>query len=177
MSHTWFIYNLNTILYYHDIHTIGMICTRLALYRRYMHNPLDNPPCLENPSPVPEPHLLTWNPSFASWCNSCPLWSLVACVLTSSPPFPPHPLLPLPNGSPFQTCARLRWHYDIGFTLSDTIVLLLLYNISNKLVLRCKLENTCGQHRWFWAAKLSIFLLTGILSTILDHVDQFISLR
>jgi hypothetical protein len=55
------------------------------------HNPLYNPLCLENPSPVPEPLLLTWNPSFASWCDSRPLWSLVACVLTSPPCFLPIP--------------------------------------------------------------------------------------
>ncbi len=53
----------------------------------------------------------------------------------------------------------------------------MLDKISKKFVLRCKVENTCGQHRWFWAAQLIIFLLTGILSTILDHCDQFISLR
>jgi hypothetical protein len=58
-----------------------------------MHSPLDNPLIiplgLVNPSPVPEPLSLTWNPSFALWCNSRPLWSQVACVLTYPPPFLP----------------------------------------------------------------------------------------
>jgi hypothetical protein len=65
---------------------------KVGIYRRYMHIPLIIPFCLENPSPVPEPLLLTWNPSFALWCDSRPLWSQVACVPTSHPLFLPIPI-------------------------------------------------------------------------------------
>ncbi len=78
--------------------------------------PLIIPLCLENSSPVPEPLLLTWNPSFALWCNSCPLWSLVACILTSSPllsspsPFPFPQRFPISNMCPPTTTLRHWLH-------------------------------------------------------------------
>ncbi len=65
------------------------------------------------------PFLLTWNPSFASWCDSRPLRSLVGCTLTSPPPpFAPHSLFPfsqrfpISNTCPSTTTLRHRLHID-----------------------------------------------------------------
>jgi hypothetical protein len=85
----WFIYNLNTILLLARHTHISTICTRLILCRSTWHNPfdnplaiplitlydsLDNPPLPEDPFPVPESLLLTWNPSFA--CGAIPVHSV-----------------------------------------------------------------------------------------------------
>jgi hypothetical protein len=52
--------------------------------------------------------LLTWYPSFASWCDSHPIKSLVGCILTS-PPFAPHSLFPFPQQFPISnTCPSTR---------------------------------------------------------------------
>jgi hypothetical protein len=67
--------------------------------------PLVIPLCLESPFAVPEPLLLTWNPSFALWCDSSPLWSQVACVLTYPPPFSSPSPFPVPQRLPISnTC-------------------------------------------------------------------------
>ncbi len=63
--------------------------------------PLVVPLYLENPSPVPDPLLLTWNPFFA--CGAIPVHPVPGCLCTDLPPpfFLPVPLFPFPNGSPF----------------------------------------------------------------------------
>ncbi len=50
--------------------------------------------------------LLTYLESLLSvWCDPCPLWSQVACKLTSPLLFPSPFPFPAPNDSPFQLCA------------------------------------------------------------------------
>jgi hypothetical protein len=56
--------------------------------------PLVIPLCLENPSPVPEPLLLTWNPSFA--CGGIPVHSGPRLLVYWPPPVP----LPSPSSFP-----------------------------------------------------------------------------
>jgi hypothetical protein len=63
------------------------------------HNPLDNPsmiPLDDSPSaqripPCSRVPLTYLESLLCVWCDPCPLWSQVACKLTS-PPFPPHSL-------------------------------------------------------------------------------------
>jgi hypothetical protein len=71
-----------------------MTYTRLARYVQdwhdiRVHNPIPLiTPFTRNPCPHSRtPFLFTWNPSFASWCDSRPLRSLVGRILTF-----PHPI-------------------------------------------------------------------------------------
>ncbi len=80
----------------------------MTLYESTWHNPLDNP--LINPldnSPLHGKTLpcsrvpLTYLESLLCvWCDTCPLWSQVACKLTSPLLFPSPFPFPAPNGSP-----------------------------------------------------------------------------
>jgi hypothetical protein len=117
ISHTWFIYNLNTILYQHNIYPIGTICTILAWYWRSTPQSFCNPPsCLGIPPLSLDPSLLTWKSLL--WRDSRPLRSLVGCILTFPPPpsSAPHFLFPFPqrfpisNTCPPMTTLRYRLH-------------------------------------------------------------------
>ncbi len=100
------------------------IYTGLTLYKSTWHHSLNNPlitpliiPLLpEEPSSFPEFLLLIWNPSFA--CGAIPVHSGPRLLVNW--PLPPSSVPPhshfLPNGSPFQLCALLRWHRDLDFT-------------------------------------------------------------
>ncbi len=112
--------NINTIPYQHDTHTqladmykVGIISEAHGTIPLII--PLVIPLCLESPSPVPEPLLLTWNPSFACG-DSRPLWSQVTCVLTSPLPlpspssFPAPQWFPISNMCPPTTTLRHRLH-------------------------------------------------------------------
>jgi hypothetical protein len=78
ISHTWFIYNLNTIFYLHNI---------------YKEVPAPNP-FLTSPFCCLEiPPLISWKlhltyleiPHLCRGANSCPLWSLVGCKPNACP--------------------------------------------------------------------------------------------
>ncbi len=126
------------------MYKLSMIYSHLARYIqdwhhwRCMHNPLDNPLdtpfCLEIPSPVPEPLLLTWNPSFA--CGAIPIhtgprllayWS--PPLLFSPSPFPCPQRFPISNTCPPTMTSQHRLHE------SDTI--LFCYDIIIKNLSRC----------------------------------------
>ncbi len=115
-SHTWFIYNLNTILLlatFTQQHDTYVQVDDLSTSRNPLTTPLDNSPCIQVP--------LTYLESLLSvWRNPCPPWSQVACKLTSPSPFP----FPAPNGSPIKLCALLRRHHDTDFTQFGTTVTL-----------------------------------------------------
>jgi hypothetical protein len=79
-----------TIFYLHDIYTISTI------YGGACPNPFDNPLLLGIPYPYSLNSPLTYlDPSSVLWCDPCPLWSLVGCILT------PPPFLPIPQRFPF----------------------------------------------------------------------------
>jgi hypothetical protein len=113
-KHNYFISTTYTQLarYVQDWHYIGAHGT--IPFDNPLTIPLDNPPLLEESLPCPRVSLTYLESLLCVWYNSRPLWSQVASILTS--PFPPHSLFPLPNGSPLQLCALLRWHHDIDFT-------------------------------------------------------------
>jgi hypothetical protein len=102
--HTWFIYNLNTILLLARHTHNNTIYTGLTLHESTWHNPLDNP--LVNPLGNPPSAWITLPCSrvpltyleslLCVWCDPCPLWSQVACKLTSPPPGS----LPMPISRP-----------------------------------------------------------------------------
>ncbi len=111
----WFIYNLNTIFYQHNVHT-----------EAHAHTPFGDPLLLHgNPSPP------IWSLSLTyleippcSGVNSHPLLPLVGSKLN-----PPSPLLS-PSLTPTVPLCSMHVlsgrHYDIGFTQSDTGINILI---------------------------------------------------
>ncbi len=84
---------------WHDMYKVGTISE--------VHGtvPLVNPLCLEKSLPYSWSPLTYLESLLCVWCDSCPPWSQVACVLTFPPFFLPIPLFPFPNGSPvLNTC-------------------------------------------------------------------------
>ncbi len=131
-SHTWFIYNLNTILLlttftqYHDTYT-------QIDDNKPWRNPLLIPPC-QFPLLIPlDNSPFSWVPPtyleslLFAWCDPRPPWSQVACKLTSPSPFPPHSIFPPPMVSPIQLCAPLRRHHDTDFIKFGTSVCFSFY--------------------------------------------------
>jgi hypothetical protein len=78
--------------------------------------PLVIPLRLESPSPVPEPLFTYLESLLCVWCDSRPLWSQVACVLTFPLPLPFPSSFPAPqrfpnsNMCPPTTTLRHRLH-------------------------------------------------------------------
>jgi hypothetical protein len=88
ISHTWFIYNLNTIFYLHNIYK-EMYAPCPFLITPFCR--LEFPPLSLGILP-----LLTWgNPSFVSWHKFPSI--LVPGWLYTDPPFLTHSLTPLPT--------------------------------------------------------------------------------
>ncbi len=119
-SHTWFIYNLNTIL---------LLAAFTQYYDTYTH--IDNAKSWCNPLWIPLANSPCWFPwqlpfpwvpptylesLLSAWCDPRPPWSQVACKLTSLSPFPPHSNFPTPHGlpksivRPSKTTSRHRLH-------------------------------------------------------------------
>jgi hypothetical protein len=119
-SHTRFIYNLNTIFYWHNIHTEGT-CS----------HPFVTP--FLSPAPPPFPHFLLAHqltlftyleiPFLCCGANARPLLTLVGGKLNSLT----LPTFPFPFNGPlkFMLHALLRRHYNIGCAQSDTIKVLI----------------------------------------------------
>ncbi len=98
------------------------------------------------------------------WCDLCPLWSQVACKLTSPLLFPSPFPFPAPNSSPFQLCALLRRHHDIDFIMSDTRIMFITFDITYFLL------------SWFpiWHNVLLNVLTVDVLSCDVFYLHVFL---
>ncbi len=118
-SHTWFVYNLNTIFIRCE-HTCAAIHIRTALSWTPFYWPIPPPASLlahlQPPAWVNHPFLLTWRSLFWwSWCKYpstlAPGWWSTAHPLRRNPP-PPFPTAPTVH----VTCLQ-RQHHNISYSI------------------------------------------------------------
>ncbi len=154
ISHTWFVYIVNTIFYQHNIYM------EVHAPNLFWTSPFC---CLEIPPPTSwKPSLyLLGNPSFVSW-REFPS-TLVPGWLYTDPP-PPTPPFPFPLSPsqrfPLLMHALSRRHCDIGFTESDTTIILrhelACYSTYDSRSAVCISEHSTIQRVTLYNTKLSI---------------------